>query len=183
MNPLNFIPRWALTAAVAVLATTSCTLKYGKDGLELELSRTRVAAAEREAAYQAQVAIAEQDLREVTERVRTTEQQLVVQTAQIQEQANEQIRVVSATADSLRRRLRDTEARSRAALATQASPSDPTPPAPAFELGSVGALVSGQAGDLVGEALRAETIRLNLIQCYEQYDAAEQALRALAPDP
>ena len=162
------IPRWVYAALVAMLAATSCKFKWDKDGLALEVEKHKVAAAQLEAQQQAALA-------QATAKARDTEQALVAQTEQIQEATHAQITALAAQRDDLRRRLRAAATATRAADSVPATITAATAQAPA---GGDGAELSGSAGfDLVSEAYRADTIRLQLDACERQYDAARAMMK------
>lgn len=166
---LSLIPRWVYAALIAMLAATSCKFKWDKDGLALEVEKHKVAAARLEATQQAALA-------QATAKARDTEQALVAKVETIQEESHAQITAIAAQRDDLRRRLR------AAATATRAADSVPaaaiTAAVAEAAAGSDRPELSGQAGyDLVSEAYRADTIRLQLSSCERQYDAARDALR------
>ena len=180
----NAIPKWFWTGLAAVLATTSCTLKYSKDGLELELSRVKIAAAERQAFYAAQIADAEQALLNAQTQVLTAEREIVVAQMAIEERKNEEVRAAVAIADDLRRRLRVAQAAAArpVAAATATASADTTPRE--ITAGSNRPVVLGTLGEEdVSEALRAETIRAGLLACYASYDAARAQLLLLGVSP
>lgn len=164
---LALVPRWVYAALIAMLAATSCKFKLDKDGLSLEVEKHKVAAAQLEARQQAALAVA-------TAQARETEQALAAKVEEIQETSHAQITALARQRDDLRQRLR------AAATATR-SPGVPTTAITAAfaeaAAGGDGTELSGQAGiDLVSEAYRADTIRLQLATCERQYEAAREAL-------
>ena len=166
---LSLIPRWVYAALVAMLAATSCKFKWDKDGLALEVEKHKVAAAQLEATQQAALA-------QATAKARDTERALVAQVETIQEESNAQITALARQRDDLRQRLRA----AATATVTARSLSGPASVAPiaAPAAGSDRPEFSGQAGfDLVSEAYRADTIRLQLATCERQYEAARDALK------
>ena len=173
---IDAIPKWLLAAAVATLAATSCKLKIDKDGITLELEKTRTIAAEREAEYQVERARAAVQLAAAANAVSETQ---VAWTAAMHDErakTNETIRHLHRTADDLRRRLRSAEEARRAYAAAARENTGAAADAETAER-SVAAVVPGETGiDLVSEALRADTIRVNLIACYEDYDRVRDAL-------
>ena len=163
------VPRWVYAALVAMLAATSCKFKLDKDGLSLEVEKHKVAAAQLEAQQQAALA-------QATAKARDTEQALVAKVETIQETTHAQITALAAQRDDLRRRLR------AAATATRAADSVPasaiTAATAQATAGSDSAELSGPLGfDLVSEAYRADTIRLQLDACERQYDAARAMMQ------
>lgn len=166
---LGLIPRWVYAALVAMLAATSCKFKLDKDGLSLEVEKHKVAAAQLEAQQQAALA-------QATAKARDTEQALVARVETIQEENNAQLTALAAQRDDLRRRLR------AAATATRAADSVPasaiTAATAQAAAGSDSAELPGPLGfDLVSEAYRADTIRLQLAACERQYDAARAMMK------
>lgn len=162
------IPRWVYAALIAMLAATSCKFKWDKDGLALEVEKHKVAAAQLEAQQQAALA-------QATAKARDTEQALVAKVETIQEESNAQITALARQRDDLRQRLRA----AATATVTARSLSGPASVAAAAETPAGGdrAEFSGPAGyDLVSEAYRADTIRLQLATCERQYEAARDAL-------
>jgi hypothetical protein len=124
------------------------------------------------ASHAAQIADQQRQLAEAHARARNTEQHLVTQAAQTEETKNAEIAAARATADTLRRRLRDAAATSALVSAT----------APATCL--AGAAAGGDRSEfpeslgdaLVSEAERADKLRAALAQCTSQYNAARDAL-------
>lgn len=163
------IPRWVYAALIAMLAATSCKFKWDKDGLALEVEKHKVAAAQLEASQQAALA-------QATAKARDTEQALVAKVETIQEESNAQITALAAQRDDLRRRLRQQQANAATARLLP-SPASLATVAEAAA-GSDRTELSGPAGyDLVSEAYRADTIRLQLATCERQYEAARDALK------
>ena len=128
------------------------------DKAELTLSQDREAAATANA--------------QLVQKARETEQTLTRQAEQIKEETHAQITALDARAAALTRRLRDAAATSRLVSSTSAVASVEQTPAVCDGDG-----LSERAGnDLVGLALRAEKIRLQLAACESQYDGARAAL-------
>jgi len=130
-------------------------------GLELEIASERAATA---------IAVAA-----AIESVRKTEQDLGLSSAVTRKETNEAIRNLTAQRDSLLRRLLNAEA--------NGATSSPMPKASAAAStggatqGSDGTQLPGTIGsEDVEEALRADTIRLQLAACYRQYNKAREAL-------
>ena len=166
---LSLIPRWVYAAMIAMLAATSCKFKLDKDGLTLEVEKHKVAAAQLEASQQAALA-------QATAKARDTEQALVAKVETIQEESNAQITALARQRDDLRQRLR------AAATATVTARSLSGPAAgPAIAEAPAGSdltVISGEAGyDLVSEAYRADTIRIQLATCERQYEAVREAMK------
>ncbi len=178
---ISMIPRWSLVFAIAVLTATTVKLSLDKHGLQVELEQTRTAAAEREAEYQAERARAAAQLAEASEAVIETQNKWTAAIAEERTRTDETIRTLQRRADDLRQRLRNaTQAGGPTATIAAADPGAATDAATAS--GSAGAVVSGAPGiDLVTEALRADTIRVELIACYRNYEDVRTALAALNP--
>ena len=135
------------------------------DRAELTLSKERESAATQ--------------LAQLTQKARETEQTLVAKAAQIEGEKNAQITALDARAAALTRRLRDAAATSRLVPATGTTAS-------AGEVAAVcdGGGLSDRVGNgLVGLALRADQIRLQLAACESQYDGARAALSAFSEHP
>ena len=169
---LALIPRWVYAALVAMLAATSCKFKWDKDGLALEVEKHKVAAAQLEAAQQAALA-------QATAKARDTEQALVAKVETIQEESNAQITALAAQRDDLRRRL-------RAAATAAVTARSLSGPASVASVAAIAAPTAGsdrpefsyELGDrLISEAERGEKIRISLLACYKQYEAAREALK------
>lgn len=166
---LSLIPRWVYAALIAMLAATSCKFKWDKDGLALEVEKHKVAAAQLEATQQAALA-------QATAKARDTEQALVAKVETIQEESNAQITALARQRDDLRQRLRAAATSAVTARSLSGPASVAAVAAPAA--GSDRAEFSGSLGfDLVSEAYRGDTIRLQLATCERQYDAAREALK------
>ena len=135
----------------------------------LELSNEHAAWADERANAATALAVA-------TTKERETEQQLTAQADTIKEETNAQITALSSRAAALASRLRNAQANA----ATERLVSKTTADARAPEVARVcdGGELSGKFGEqLVSEAARADTIRLQLASCEKQYDAARDALR------
>lgn len=106
--------------------------------------------------------------------MRESEQTLVSGASVTQKKTNDQIRTLTAQRDALRKRVLNAERRA-------ANPGVPQT-APASCPGAVaqrddGAELLGSFGqEDVEEALRGDTIRLQLAACYQRYEQARQAL-------
>lgn len=129
------------------------------------------------AQHAAQIADQQRQLAEATARARNTEQHLVTQAAKSEELKNAEIATARATADTLRRRLRDAAATASlvSATATATGLADPAAGGDRSEfpeeLGS----------RLISEAERGEKIRIALLACYKQYEDARKALFLSSP--
>lgn len=172
------IPKWVLAAIAAVFATTSCKLKFDKDGLALEVEKVRVAAEKAGRQYEYERSTAAQKLAQAHAAARETEQALNVAAAKERERAERQVAAARADADRLRGRLLAAATPPRAAASLMPAPAA-APPAVAFGPGTLGAQLSASAGDLVGEAQRAEVLRAALIECRAAYESAAGRLSAV----
>ena len=150
----------ALSIALFFTYTAKHNAERRADKAELVLSQDREAAATANA--------------QLVQKARETEQTLTAKAAQIEGEKNEQITALDARAAALSRRLRDAAATSRLVSATSAVAS-------AGEVAAVcdrGGLSERAGNGLVGLAVRAEKIRLQLAACEAQYDGAREALSA-----
>lgn len=173
---MNVIPKWAMVALIAMLAATSCKLKIDKDGITLELEKTRTAAAEREAEYQTERAVAAAQLAAASEAVIETQNTWTTAMAEERNRTDETIRALQRNADGLRERLRLANQTGRAVAAVAGHDAGPST-ASAAPRRDVEPVVPGAPGvDLVTEALRADTIRVELMACYEQYDRVRNSI-------
>jgi len=157
----------AAGSALAIGASGAWWVQAQRYGLEIE--KHKVAAAQLEASQQAALA-------QATAKARDTEQALVAKVETIQEESNAQITALARQRDDLRQRLRA----AATAAVTARSLSGPSNVAAiaAPTAGSDRPELSGPAGyDLVSEAYRADTIRLQLATCERQYEAAREALK------
>ncbi len=128
------------------------------DKAELTLSQDREAAATANA--------------QLVQKARETEQTLTRQAEQTKKETHAQITALDARAAALARRLRDAAATSRlVSIAPAVASAEQTPAV------CDGGGLSDRVGDgLVGLAVRAEKIRLQLASCEAQYDGAREAL-------
>ncbi len=150
----------ALSIALFFTYAAKAVAERRADKAELALSQDREAAATANA--------------QLVQKARETEQTLVAKAAQIEGEKNEQITALDARAATLTRRLRDAAATSRLVSSTSAVASVEQTPA----VCDGGGLSERAGNDLVGLALRAEKIRLQLAACEAQYDGAREALSA-----
>lgn len=165
------IPRWVYAALVATLAATSCKLTVDLGAVKLELEKAKVA-------YEQERAEAAIKLAQEQQRYREADQAIQKTATAIREETHAQILAANAVADDLRRRLRVASANAAtAALVSSATQVAATEQAGA---GSDKPLVPAPIGEQdVDEAERADLIRVELLGCYRQYDAARSALEAL----
>ena len=138
-------------------ATTTSTLKKERAG------------------WQGERAIAAEALVQATAKNRETEQQLTAQAEKADHEKQTQLAAVSARADDLRKRLRIAEA--SAATARLMSATGAIARAPEVAGVDHFPVLFGPLGEqLVSEAQRAETIRLQLASCEASYERARGAL-------
>lgn len=139
-------------------------------GAQLDAAQAKVILSEERAAAATARAVTEQALR-------VTEQNLQGSAAQTRKDTNHAVTLTRAQRDSLLQRVRVAEASAKSA--SHRCVSEATPAA------SVGGDRSeGDGGELLGtlgeedvrEASRADTIRLQLRACHQQYNAAREAL-------
>ena len=171
----------ALLALVLVLGITTGLQTRRLADERTAHANTRTQAAEDRAAYDAERArVAVEFGKSVTQSL-ATQQELMAQAAQAQEEKHVQVSAARADADRLRDRLRaqSNQARSDPAIvpgATQAAPTVAALPS--------GAVLPGRVGDdLVSLALRADELRAEAQACYRAYDAARTALAAMKSPP
>ena len=173
---IDAIPKWALAALLAAFAVTSCKFQIDKNNLEREILEIRAAADEREAQYQKQRTLAAEKLAAATVAVVETQNHWVAAIAEERNRTDETIRHLHRTADNLRRRLRSAEEVRRATV-TVAHESAGAASDEETSRRSAESVVPDAAGiDLVSEALRADTIRVELMACYADYDRVRDAL-------
>lgn len=172
---LNAVPRWVWAALVAALAATSCKLKWDNNGLTVEIEKVRVVLEQERAAFAVAKADAADLYAETVEQYRAREQALQATADQARRERDVQVAASRRAADDLRERLLvyiDTPA----VAAASYSPATAAAAARPFAPGSLGALLRDEAAaaarQLVDEAERADTIRLELMRCYRQYDEA-----------
>ena len=175
LKVLELIPRWVWAALVAVLASTSCKLKYDKDGITLELERARVAAAEAEAFYRTQYADASQALARVSEEYRAREGELMALAETNRRLTDETIALSRTAAAGIRERLRNSSPLPEVSIAGNVPAAALAAAAAGYAEGSLGAVLRGQAEPLVGESERGDLLRAHLIECRAMYEAARQS--------
>lgn len=153
---------WAMLAAALVL--TNCATATQRDAARADIAELRTAEAK-----------AQSQLRELSERYRAAEHKLLADISTTRKDADEKVSAARATAADLRSRMRDIANRPTAGglvpppggLAAFATPAG----------GADGPVVLGTLGEAdVSEAERADVIRLELLACYANYDAARNAL-------
>ena len=155
----------ALSIALFFTYAAKAVAERRADKAEVTLSQDREAAATANA--------------QLVQKARETEQTLTAKAAQIEGEKNEQITALDARAAALTRRLRDAAATSRLVSAASATASA----GEAAAVCDAGGL-SDRVGDgLVGLALRADQVRIQLASCESQYDGARAALSAFSEHP
>jgi len=162
-------------ALALVLALALAWQTYRLHGAEMAALRASNALANGQAAWADERAIAAEKLVQATAKNRETEQQLTAQAEKADHEKQTQIAAVSARADDLRRRLRNAEANAATARLLPGAGAD----SGATEAAGVGdwAVIPGSLGyDLVSEAERADTVRLQLASCEASYERARGAL-------
>ena len=162
-------------ALALVLALALAWQTYRLHGAEMSALRASNDLANGQAAWAGERAIASEKLAQATAKNRETEQQLTAQAEKAEHEKQTQIAAVSARADDLRRRLRNAEANAATARLLPGAGAD----SGATEAAGVGdwAVIPGSLGyDLVSEAERADTVRLQLASCEASYERARDAL-------
>ncbi len=162
-------------ALALVLALALAWQTYRLHGAEMSALRASNDLANGQAAWADERAIAAEKLAQATAKNRETEQQLTAQAEKAEHEKQTQIAAVSARADDLRRRLRNAEANAATArLMSKASAVASTSEVAGVDHFPV---LFGPLGEqLVSEAQRAETIRLQLASCEASYERARDAL-------
>jgi hypothetical protein len=190
MNPLtllNLIPRSLMAVVIAVLAATSCTLKYKNGEWELEVTKSKLALSQATEAHAVIVAKAEATSKLYAEDARSKEQRLVEVAANERKLKHENSTLLAAQRDAIRVRL------SEAALSLNPGLTAKAATASTFgqaanrsdlpELSGASGEASHPISELLDEAERADQIRLGLLSCYKMYDEARAALAAPVPAP
>lgn len=173
---LEIIPRWAWLMLVACLAFACWRLDARGDAAQLELERTRVTLADTKAQHAGERESAARRLVRIVDSFREAESHLAAMAAATKKAADDEVHTARADARSLRQRLLAAETALKHATAGGSAETPGATGNGAFARGSVGALIPGQAVELVGEAERAERIRIALMGCYRQYDEARDTL-------
>lgn len=146
----------------------------GWKGYQFGANAVQVKWDKEKAAYASQIVEAQKQLRDI-------EAQLVQETAEIRKQTDEKVRALVAQRDTLLRRLRLAElAQASGVKPPGLSCASPAAAAGQAAPGAGAAELPRPLGEQdVDEALRADTIRLNLLACYVQYERAEAALKSV----
>jgi hypothetical protein len=137
-------------------------------GAQTALNKAKLELSEEKALASKSVAVA-------TTQARETEQALSEKASDTKKETNDQIRNLTAQRDALLKRVLNAELDSAAAAVVSKAATDTF--LGAVAKGSHGGELLGSFGqEDVEEALRADTIRLQLAACYRQYEEARKAL-------
>lgn len=137
-------------------------------GAQTALNKVKLELSEQKALASKAVAMA-------TTQARETEQVLSEKASSTKKETNDQIRNLTAQRDALLKRVLNAELDAASAAVVSKATSATFPGAVAK--GSHGGELLGSFGqEDVEEALRADSIRLQLAACYRQYEAAKKAL-------
>lgn len=165
---------WVSVAAILALSAFSIKLTLDNQGLRLEISKqeTKLSKLQTESAEKLAAQQAEARLREGA---------LLAQMTLDKEQTNETIAQLTDRAATLSASLRDAKRAAERAAAVRTAAT--VAAAPETQPGSDRPLVPAEIGEPdVAEALRADTIRVELLRCYAAYDrAADELARFLQP--
>lgn len=144
-------------------------------------SATQLTLAEERGRFALAMSEASDAFAQMSEEYRQREQTLQAAADQARRERDAQVAAARRNADALRERLFHAP-EAPGVDYTLGGNTTPAASPRAFAPGSFGALVRGEAadvaGNLVDEAERAETIRLELMRVYQLYDEARQALAA-----
>lgn len=174
MNPLDFIPKTVLAAAIAGLLVTSGFGAFKNSRLSAEMARSSQELAEFKSARTRELLDAQIALSAKAAEYRDRERKLHDVATTERKTYEKKLTAAIATADALRLRLVDTPFGAlHAPAADEATTATSDGAAPG---GGDGAELRRPFG-LVDEALRAEKVRLGLLGCYRQYDEAANALK------
>ncbi len=164
---INLIPRPLLLAGVVALLALSGKLGWDNAALKVDLAEVKEAHAQELALQSSAYASAQAE-------ARAAEQAL-------QLALNDNVRLKNEQLESVRRVAADIRDRLRQPSKQPASPGQSGGPKLAridtFASGSLGAELRTTAEPLVGEAERADTIRLELLSCYAAYEGARSLTR------
>lgn len=173
MNPLDFIPKTVLAAAIAVLMVMCGLSTFRNLGLTHDLDRAAVTLADLRATNARDAADAHAALSARTTEFRNREQVLTAAANTERKTYEKKLADATDVANALRLRLENT------AFGTMYTP---TIAETATATGIDEAPRGGNDAELrrpfglVDEALRAEKVRLALLGCYRIYDAAAETL-------
>lgn len=145
--------------------------------LGVSMYRTNLALAKAEQELSEYISEAKDKLIKQQEAARATEQSLNEQASEARKKANDEINTLVTHRTLLLNRLRDYKGYSSDLSEATTTTSDGR-----IAVTDAGASVLGTIGEEdVEEALRADTIRLQLISCYRQYNQARKALNTSLP--
>lgn len=165
---IDTIKTYVLGALALVFGLLLMVQTFRLDNAQIEL-------AEFEAEVASEKATAAHTLAVSTIEARETENALGSKASETRKETNDQIRNLMAQRDGLLKRVLNAELDSAAAAVVSKAATATFPGAVAT--GSTGGELLGSLGqEDVEEALRADTIRLQLVACYRQYEEARKAL-------
>lgn len=168
MNPITLIKAYLAVALATVFGGLLIVQTVRLHGAQLEVAELQVE-------IESEKATAAHALAVSTIEARETEIALGSKAADTRKETNEQIRNLTAQRDALLKRVLNAELNAAAAGVVSKATSATFPGAVAK--GSHGGELLGSLGqEDVEEALRADSIRLQLVACYRQYEAARKAL-------
>lgn len=172
---LNLIPKPLLVGAIAILLGACAFLGYEKLTLEVELGKANTALAEAKEQHAVAVSVQAEENARLASVFRQKEAALQTDLDIQKETLNAKITSLAAQRDALKLRLAQPQAGPSAAATAHLSGTGAlafpgTPPGNGNRT-----LVSGQVGQLVDEAFRADQIKSELLGCYAAYERAQQA--------
>lgn len=168
MNPITLIKAYLAVALATVFGGLLIVQTVRLHGAQLEVAELQVE-------IESEKATAAHALAVSTIEARETEIALGSKASDTRKETNEQIRNLTVQRDALLKRVLNAEL--NAAAAAVVSKATSTPISGRASKGSDGGELPGSLGqEDVEEALRADTIRLQLAACYRQYEAAKKAL-------
>jgi hypothetical protein len=177
-------PLTALANKVLIGATATVVLALGSATGVLYVKNTNLKTELAQAKLDMKTAQSDSDTRVamLTANYRKTEGQLVARIQEDKEKADETISDLTARAATLSASLRRAQAARDALAAVPSAPTDSSPDQVAGDGNRP--LVPAEIGESdVAEALRADTIRVELLRCYAAYDRAEQAMLLFTNQP
>lgn len=154
--------------ALATLGSLYAIQTVKLHGVQLQLARVNIQAADERAASAAKLADAQGKLRQIEQNLNTT-------AFEIRKESNEKVQSLVAQRDALLRRVRLAEAGAATSALVSRITTDP---------GNRETLSGDTQSELLGslgtadveEAVRAEIIRTELLACYKQYDSVRKSL-------
>lgn len=168
MNPITLIKTYLAVALATLFGGLLIVQTVRLHGAQLDVAELRVE-------LESEKATAANALAVSTIAARETEVGLGSKAADTRKETNDQIRNITAQRDALLRRVLNAELEAAAAAVVSKATAASFPGRVAQ--GSDGAELFGSLGqEDVEEALRADTIRLQLAACYRQYNEAKKAL-------